>query len=101
MRCKLYAYVLRINNEPVPILPLLLATAEQEVGGKWHTGENIINEEGLSKKYVGKNIIYLLENKVSVIPSNFREKIYEKFSNENMTEAFIKVVKELNAFGLI
>ncbi len=80
---------------------ILLATAEQEIKGKWHTGENIINEEGLAKKYVGNNIIYLLEDKVSEIPSNFREKIYERFSNENMTDAFIKVAKELNAFGLI
>jgi len=80
---------------------IILATKENLIKEEWHTGENIINEEGWAKKYVEDKIIYLLEDKVDVIPSNFREMVYESFSEDNFTEAFIKIAKELKAFGFI
>jgi predicted nucleotide-binding protein len=80
---------------------ILLSTADVNAKDGWHANENVINEEGLAKKYVNNNIIYLLEDKVDKTPSNYQEKVYEKFSEDNMTDAFIKVAKELHAFGLI
>jgi len=80
---------------------ILLSTADVQAKDGWHANENVINEEGWAKKYVNEKIIYLLEDKVDATPSNYQEKVYEKFSENNMTEAFIKVAKELRAFGLI
>jgi len=80
---------------------IILATQENEIDNQGHTGENIINEEGWAKKYVEDRIIYLLEDKVDVIPSNFREKVYQRFSETNLSDAFIKIAKELKAFGFI
>lgn len=80
---------------------ILLSTADVRAEDGWHTNENVINEEGMAKKYVGNKIIYLLEDAVTITPSNYREKVYERFSLNNMTDAFIKIAKELNAFNLI
>ena len=80
---------------------ILLATADVEAKDGFHANENVINEEGMAKKYVGEKIIYLLEDAVEKIPSNFAEKIYGRFNPDNMTEAFIKIAKELTAFGLV
>ncbi|MFC1559670.1 TIR domain-containing protein [Candidatus Margulisiibacteriota bacterium] len=80
---------------------ILLSTADVKAKDGMHSNENVINEEGLAKKYVGDKIIYLLDKEVDVIPSNYKEKVYETFDDDNMTAAFIKVVKELSAFQLI
>lgn len=79
---------------------ILIFTAEVEKEGAWHAGENVINEEGLSRKYVGERIIYLVEQGVT-LPTNFKEKVYGSFQENDMTDAFIKIARELKALGML
>ncbi|OIP27354.1 MAG: hypothetical protein COW22_03440 [Chloroflexi bacterium CG15_BIG_FIL_POST_REV_8_21_14_020_46_15] len=81
---------------------IILAT-KGDVDGQ--TGEfiphgNILNEIGRAQEILPDKMIYLLQEETK-FPTNIDEKVWERFTEENMDKAFIKVAKELRAFGLI
>ena len=45
-------------------------------------------------------VIYLLENGAN-FPSNIVEKVYERFTQDNMEKAQVKIVRELKSFGIL
>jgi predicted nucleotide-binding protein len=61
---------------------------------------NVIHEIGLAQEKVKEKIIYLKEEGCK-FPSNIAPKVWENFTLDNMENAFIKVGKELKAFGII
>jgi len=61
---------------------------------------NILIEVGRCQERFPNRTIYLLERGTK-FPTNIDEKVWERFTEENMDKAFIKVAKELRAFGLI
>ena len=70
-----------------------------------NTGEfiprgNVLNEIGRFQERFSKRIVYLIESGTK-FPTNISEKVWERFTQDNMEMAFIKVAKELTAFGLI
>lgn len=81
---------------------IVLAT-KGDIDGK--TGEfiprgNVNIEIGrVQERFPGK-IVYLLEEGAK-FPSNVSEKVWERFTQDNMEKAFIKVVREMTAFGML
>lgn len=61
---------------------------------------NILIEVGRCQERFPNRTIYLLEEETE-FPTNIDEKVWERFTEENMEKAFIKVAKELKAFGII
>ncbi len=81
---------------------IILAT-KGDVDGR--TGEfiprgNILIEIGRYQEILPDRMIYLLEEEAKFL-TNIDGKVWERFTEENMDKAFIKVAKELRAFGLI
>jgi predicted nucleotide-binding protein len=81
---------------------VILAT-KGDIDGQ--TGEfiprgNILNEVGRCQEILPNRMVYLLEEGVK-FPTNIDEKVWERFTKESMDKAFIKIAKELRAFGLI
>jgi predicted nucleotide-binding protein len=81
---------------------VILAT-KGDVDGR--TGEfipraNILNEVGRCQEILPNKMVYLLEEGVK-FPTDIDEKVWERFTEESMDKAFIKVAKELRAFRLI
>ena len=79
---------------------IILATGDDKIDGKLHPRQNVSHEIGLAQKTFPDKIIYLLEEGVE-FPSNIRPKVWEPFAQEIMDEAFIAIVRELKAFGLV
>jgi predicted nucleotide-binding protein len=79
---------------------VILATKDDEVGGRWQPRPNVIHEIGLGQEKLKNSLIYLKEHGCE-FPSNVSPKIWENFTQENMEDAFLKVVKELRAFGIV
>jgi len=80
---------------------IILAT-KGDVDGR--TGEfiprgNILNEVGRCQEIFPNRMVYLLEEGAK-FPTNIDEKVWERFSEECVDKALIKVAKELHAFGL-
>ena len=67
---------------------------------KKHPRLNVVDELGRCRKVFPDRTILLLEKGVD-LSSNDSGIIYEHFTKQNMEKAFIKVAKELRAFGLI
>lgn len=61
---------------------------------------NILIEAGRCQERFPESTIYLLEEGVT-FPSNIQEKVRERFSEDNMDMAFIMVVRELVALGIL
>jgi predicted nucleotide-binding protein len=85
---------------------IILATADDTVKDKI-TGketkqprQNVIHEIGLAQKTHSGKIIYLLEEGAE-FPSNIRPKVWESFKQRNMMNAFLGVVRELRAYGML
>jgi predicted nucleotide-binding protein len=81
---------------------IILAT-KGDVDGQ--TGEfiprgNILIEIGRCQEILHDRMIYLLEEGAK-FPTDIDEKVWERFTKESMDKAFIKIAKELRAFGLI
>jgi hypothetical protein len=53
----------------------------------------------INNKYTDR-VIDLLE-KGANFPSNIAEKVYERFTQDNMEKAQLKIVRELKAFGIL
>lgn len=81
---------------------IILATKGDIDGrtGKFIPRGNILIEVGRCQERFPNRTIYLLEEETK-FPTNIDEKVWERFTQENMENAFIKVAKELRAFGLI
>lgn len=81
---------------------IILAT-KGDVDGQ--TGEfiprgNILIETGRFQEILPGRMIYLLEEGAK-FPTNIDEKVWERFGEDCVDKALIKVAKELRAFGLI
>ncbi len=81
---------------------IVFGTADDEElkEGKLYPRRNVCIEIGRFQERFPNQIIYLLEEGAS-LPSNISEKIYERFTQENMEKAFSKTALELRAFGLL
>ena len=79
---------------------IVLGTAENLEQGKPFSRPNVFIELGRFQERFPDKIIYLLEEGAQ-FPSNVSEKIWGRFTQENMEEAFLKVVRELTAFGYL
>jgi predicted nucleotide-binding protein len=62
--------------------------------------QNVIHEIGLAQKVHPGRIIYLLEEGAE-FPSNIRPRVWESFKQRNMTNAFLGIVRELRAYGVL
>lgn len=85
---------------------IILATGDDTVRDK-KTGaeivqprQNVIHEIGLAQKTHPGRVIYLLE-KGADFPSNIRPKVWESFKQRNMMDAFLGIVRELRAYGML
>jgi len=79
---------------------IILATGDDEFEGKRHPRQNVIHEIGLAQKMHSGRIIYLLEQGAE-FPSNIRPKVWESFKQRNMMDAFLGIVRELRAYGIL
>jgi predicted nucleotide-binding protein len=79
---------------------VVLATGDDEFEGKLHPRQNVIHEIGLAQKTYQGRIIYLLEEGTE-FPSNIRPKVWESFKQRNMMNAFLGIVRELRAYGML
>lgn len=79
---------------------IILATGDDEFEGKLHPRQNVIHEIGLAQKTHPGKIIYLLEEKAE-FPSNITPKVWERFKQRNMLGAFLCILRELRALGII
>lgn len=62
--------------------------------------QNVIHEIGLAQKVHPGRIIYLLEEGAE-FPSNIRPRVWESFKQRNMMGAFLGIVRELRAYGML
>lgn len=79
---------------------IVLATGDDLVDGKFQPRANVHIEMGRFQERFPDKIIYLLEDGAS-LPTNVSEKVWERFSDSNMERAYLKVLRELKAFGLL
>jgi len=79
---------------------VILATGDDEIGGKLHPRQNIIHEIGLAQNTHAGRILYLLEEGAE-FPSNIRPKVWQAFKQENMENVLLYIVRELRAFGIL
>ncbi len=79
---------------------IILATADEDVGGRKQPRPNVIHEIGLAQEVLKGRLIYLKEVGCE-FPSNVGPKVWENFTQANMEAAFEKIVKELRAFEII
>ena len=79
---------------------IVLATAEDLETGKLYSRPNVHIEVGRFQERFPNKTIYLLEEGAK-LPSNVEEKVWERFTQECMERAFLKVAKELRALGFL
>ncbi len=84
---------------------IVLATADDRIKSEkeqefWQPRPNVIHEIGLAQEKLKNKIIYLKEETCN-FPSNISPKVWENFSQDNMETAYLKIAKELKAFGII
>ena len=85
---------------------IILATGDDTVRDKKSGAEviqprqNVIHEIGLAQKIHPGKVIYLLEEGAN-FPSNIRPKVWESFKQRNMMDAFLGIVRELRAYGIL
>jgi predicted nucleotide-binding protein len=79
---------------------VILATADDNVGGRMQPRPNVLHEIGLAQQRLDNRIIYLKEVGCD-FPSNVAPKVWENFTQDNMEAAFEKIAKELQAFRLL
>jgi predicted nucleotide-binding protein len=79
---------------------IILATGDDVIENKLHPRQNVIHEIGLAQKTHPGRIIYLLEEGAE-FPSNVSPKVWESFKQRNMMDAFLGIVRELRAYGIL
>ena len=82
------------------VAAIILYTPDDELkDGKFLPRQNVIHETGILQREMPDKIIYLKEKTVN-LPTNITPKVYVSFEGENLTEAFIQIVRELKSFEL-
>ena len=81
---------------------IILGTADDKEleDGKLYPRRNVYIEIGRFQEKFPNRIIYLLEEGAS-FPSDISEKLYTRFTQDNMEKAFLRIVIELKAFGIL
>lgn len=81
---------------------IVLGTADDKNlrDGKLYPRDNVAIEIGRFQERFPNRTIYLLEEGAS-FPSNISEKVYERFTQDNMEKVFAKIARELTAFGIL
>jgi predicted nucleotide-binding protein len=79
---------------------IVLATADDLVDGRYQPRGNVNIEIGRFQERFGGKVVFLLEEDAA-FPTNVEEKVWERFSQSSMDKAFLKLVRELRAFGLL
>jgi predicted nucleotide-binding protein len=79
---------------------IILATGDDKFEEKLHPRQNVIHEIGLAQKTHSGKIIYLLEQDTE-FPSNISPKVWERFKQRNMLNAFLCILRELRALGIL
>ena len=81
---------------------IILATkgdVDARTGGFIPRG-NVLMETGKLQEIFKDRIVYLLQAGTK-FPTNISEKVRERFTSQNMDNAFIKIAKELKKFGIL
>jgi Predicted nucleotide-binding protein containing TIR-like domain len=79
---------------------VVLATQDDIVDGRFQPRANVSIELGRFQERFPTQVVYLLEEGVQ-FPSNVSEKVWERFTGRFMDRAFLKLVRELKAVGLL
>jgi hypothetical protein len=79
---------------------IVLATPDDLVDGKYQPRGNVHIELGRFQERFPGRIVFLLQEGAA-FPTNVSEKVWERFTQENMESAFRKIVREFRAFGLL
>ena len=79
---------------------IVLATKDDLVDGRFQPRGNVNIEIGRFQERFGGKVIFLIEEDAT-FPTNVEEKVWKRFSQSCMDGAFLKVVRELRAFGLL
>lgn len=81
---------------------IILATKGDIDGktGKFIPRGNVLIEIGKSQELFKDRIIYLIQAGTK-LPTNIDEKVRARFTSQTMGDAFIKIAKELNKFGIL
>ena len=81
---------------------IILATGDDKVEGSEYLQprQNVIHEIGIAQQVLTNRITYLLEEGTE-FPSNIAPKVYERFFKDNLSKAFIAIVRDLRAFGIL
>ncbi len=79
---------------------ILYTPDDQLKDGTFLPRQNVIHETGLLQREMPDRIIYVKETSVK-LPTNITPKVYVSFEKDNLTDAFIQVIKELKSFDII
>jgi predicted nucleotide-binding protein len=80
---------------------IILYTPDDELkDGSFLPRQNVIHETGILQREMPDKIVYLKESSV-ILPTNITPKVYASFLNDNLTEAFIQIIKEFKSFGIL
>jgi len=81
---------------------IILATGDDKLKGSehFHPRQNVIHEIGIAQEILTNRITYLLEEGTE-FPNNIAPKVYEPFTKDNLSKAFIAIVRDLRAFGIL
>ena len=81
---------------------IILATGDDKVEGNsfFQPRQNVIHEIGLAQQMLTNKITYLLEENTE-FPSNVAPKVYERFTKESLSTAFIAIARDLKSFGVL
>jgi predicted nucleotide-binding protein len=79
---------------------IILATGDDQFDNKLHPRQNVIHEIGLAQTTHAGKIIYLLEEETE-FPSNISPKVWERFKQRDMLNAFQCIIRELRALGML
>ncbi len=80
---------------------IILYTQDDELKtGKFLPRQNVIHETGVLQLEMPGKIVYLKDSKVE-LPTNIAPKVYSSFSNNDLTDSFIQIVKEFKSFGIL
>lgn len=79
---------------------IILATGDDSVGSTLQPRPNVIHEIGIAQQLFNDKIVYLLEEGTE-FPSNISPKVYERFTQDNVSKAFIAIARDLKSFDIL
>ena len=91
-----------VNNLKNCKAAIILATGDDIVNGDdlFQPRQNVIHEIGLAQQILKDKIIYLLEEDTK-FPSNISPKVYQRFTKNNLSVAFITITRDLKDFDIL